>query len=189
MPRLKQFNQEDALLKAMDLFWQKGYVSTSLSDLTTHLGISKGSFYDTFQGKRAIFDRALDFYRTSNVEALQSLLDSEPDIKKGMRKLYELNVDRAFSGTMRKGCLIANTCAELAGEDQKIKDVLDKHNQTVYDTIYDYLEKGGFGEDKDLKAITNLFLTLFTGINVESKYKKDKNQFLKSIDLVLHLLD
>lgn len=189
MPRLKQFNQEEALLKAMELFWEKGYASTSLSDLTTYLGISKGSFYDTFHGKRAIFDKTLDFYRTSNVEALQSLLDSEPDVKKGMRKLYELNVDRAFSGTIRKGCLIANTCAELAGEDQKINDVLDKHNQTVYDTIYGYLEKGGFGEDKDLKAITNLFLTLFTGINVESKYKKDKNQFLKSIDLVLHLLD
>ena len=189
MPRVKQFNEEEALIKAMELFWEKGYDSTSLSDLTTNLGISKGSFYDTFHGKRAIFNKALDFYRTSNVETLQSLLDSEPDVKKGMRKLYELNINRAFSGTIRKGCLLANTCAELAGEDQKIKDVLDKHTQTVYNIIYSYLEEGGFGKEKDLKTITNLFLTLFTGINVESKYKKDKNQFLKSIDLVLHLLD
>ena len=189
MPRLKQFNQEEALLKAMQLFWEKGYASTSLTDLTTYLGISKGSFYDTFHGKRAIFDKALDFYRTSNVEALQSLLDSESDVKKGIRKLFELNVDRAFAGTTRKGCFIANTCAELAGEDQEIKGVLDKHNQTVYDTIYGYLEKGDFGADKDLKAITNLFMTLFTGINVESKYKRDRTPFLKSIDLVLDLLD
>ena len=189
MPRFKQFNEEEALIKAMELFWEKGYDSTSLTDLTGYLGISKGSFYDTFHGKRAIFDKAIDFYRISNFEALQSLLASESDVKKGIRKLFELNVDRAFSGTLRKGCFMANTCAELAGEDQKIKDVLDKHNQTVCDTIHGYLEKGGFGEDKDLKAITNLFMTLFTGINIESKYKKDKNQFLKSIDLALHLLD
>ena len=189
MPRLKQFNQDEALLKAMELFWEKGYASTSLRDLTTNLGISKGSFYDTFHGKRAIFDQALCFYRTSSLEALQALLDSEPDIKKGMRNLFELHADRAFSGTMRNGCLIVNTCAELAGEDQIIKDVLDKHNQSVHSIIYSYLEKGGFGKDKDIKAITNLFLTLFTGFNVESKYKKNKSQFLKSIDLALCLLD
>ena len=189
MPRLKQFNQEEALLKAMELFWQNGYASTSLSDLTTNLGISKGSFYDTFHGKRAIFDKALDFYRTSNLEALQSLLDSESDIKKGIKKLFQLNVDRAFSGDKRNGCFMANACAEMAGEDQEIKDVLDKHNQSVYNTIYSYLEKGDFSKDKDLKAITNLFLTLFTGFNVESKYKKDKKQFLKTIDLALNLLD
>ena len=189
MPRIKQFNQEDALINAMELFWKKGYASTSLNDLTTHLGISKGSFYDTFHGKRAIFDKALDYYRTYNVQALQLLLDSEPDTKKGIRKLYEFSVDKAFAGTTRKGCLISNTCAELAGEDQKIKAMLNKHNKKLYDIIYGYLEKGDFDEDKDLKSITNLFLTLFTGVHVESKYKKDKKQFLKSIDLVLDLLD
>ena len=189
MPRFKQFNEEEALIKAMELFWEKGYNSTSLSDLTAYLGISKGSFYDTFHSKREIFDKALDFYRTGNVKALQALLDSEPDVKKGLRKLFELNVDRSFASTMRKGCLMANTCAEMAGEDQKIKGFMDENNKTVYNIIYCYIEKGGFNKDKNLKVITNLLMTLLTGISIESKYKKDKNQFFESIDLALHLLD
>ena len=189
MSRPKLFNEEEALLKAMDLFWKKGYASTSISDLMTHLGISKGSFYDTFLGKRAIFDKALDFYRTNTVHSYESLLNSEPDRKKGISKLYSLTVDAAFSGASRNGCLISNTCAELGGEDQKIKGVLHDHNQNLYDIVYGYLKEGDFDKGKDLKVITNLFLTLFTGIHVESKYKKDKSGFLNSIDLVLHLLD
>ena len=189
MPRVKQFNQEEALLKAMELFWEKGYASTSLSDLTTYLGISKGSFYATFHGKRAIFDKAFDFYRTVHIQTFQSILDSETDTIMGIRKLFTIIVDKACSVTTNRGCLISNTCAELAGEDQKIRAILDEHNQKIFDIIYGYLKKGDFGGNKDLKTITNLLLTLFTGIHVESKYKKDKKQFLESIDLVMHLLD
>ena len=44
MPRVKSFDKEEALGKALNLFWEKGYEATSLTDLTTHLGIEKGRF-------------------------------------------------------------------------------------------------------------------------------------------------
>ena len=189
MPRQKQFNQEEALIKAMELFWEKGYASTSLNDLTARLSISKGSFYDTFHGKRAIFDKALALYRTANVEKAATLLNSEADVKIGMRKLCELSIESAIADSKYKGCFIANTCSELAARDSEIKSLLDDHNKVMYDLIYNYLKKGGLKKGKDLQGITNLFITLLTGINVEVKYKRGKQQFLKSIDLVLKLLD
>ncbi len=189
MAKSKQFNQEEALYKAMELFWEKGYASTSLSDLITHLGISKGSFYDTFKSKRAIFDDALDLYRRSAVTSIQSLLDSEPNVKKGMKQLFHITVDSACPDTIRKGCLLINTCTEMAGSDESVKSLLKEHDQVVYDMMCAYLKKGTQKSTKVIKEITSLFITVTTGIYVESKFKKDKKEFLKSIDLILNFLD
>ncbi len=53
------FDEEKALGKALDLFWEKGYRATSLNDLTIRLSIGKGSFYDTFGSKKQLFDSCL----------------------------------------------------------------------------------------------------------------------------------
>ena len=43
MPRTKQFNEEEVLNKAMELFWEKGFHATSIQDLVSHLGINRAS--------------------------------------------------------------------------------------------------------------------------------------------------
>ena len=93
MPRVKLFNEEHALNEAMELFWEKGYNATSLSDLTERLSLGKGSFYSSFKGKRALFDKTFDLYRKSNIENLRALLNAEKDVKIGIRKLLVLNLD------------------------------------------------------------------------------------------------
>ena len=92
MPRVKLFDKKEVLLKAMELFWEQGYASTSLSDLTKHLKISKSSFYDTFGSKREIFEDAFAIYRDTNVNTMLSVLDSEDDPRVGIRKLFEFNL-------------------------------------------------------------------------------------------------
>ncbi|GFD73597.1 hypothetical protein [Tenacibaculum mesophilum] len=37
MPRVKSFNEEEVLAKAMCLFWKQGYLATSVQDLVCHL--------------------------------------------------------------------------------------------------------------------------------------------------------
>ncbi|WP_278020710.1 TetR/AcrR family transcriptional regulator [Flavobacterium ginsengisoli] len=54
MARTKEFNEDQALDKAIEIFWHKGYNGTSAQDLVTHLGLSRSSLYDTFGDKRAI---------------------------------------------------------------------------------------------------------------------------------------
>ena len=60
MARTKEFRPEAALDAAMQLFWRKGYEATSMRDLLDGMGIGRGSFYDTFGDKHALFLAALD---------------------------------------------------------------------------------------------------------------------------------
>ncbi len=49
MPRVKLFDESEVLNKATNLFWKKGYHATSIQDLVNHLGINRGSLYDTYR--------------------------------------------------------------------------------------------------------------------------------------------
>ncbi|MCV6615589.1 MAG: TetR/AcrR family transcriptional regulator [Cellvibrionaceae bacterium] len=62
MPRPQSFKREAVLNKAMLLFWQRGYLATSVQDLQAATGLGPGSLYNSFGSKDAIFVEALETY-------------------------------------------------------------------------------------------------------------------------------
>ena len=64
--RRKSFDEDQALGSAMEVFWAKGYVGASLSDLTKSMGINKPSMYSTFGNKEALFIKATEYYIEHN---------------------------------------------------------------------------------------------------------------------------
>jgi TetR/AcrR family transcriptional repressor of nem operon len=70
MPRVKLFDENEVLNKAMNLFWKQGYSATSIQDLVSHLGINRASLYDTYGDKEKLFFRAFEFYRKTNTEGI-----------------------------------------------------------------------------------------------------------------------
>jgi TetR/AcrR family transcriptional repressor of nem operon len=51
MARQKEFNPDEVLHKAMEVFWTRGYEGASIQDLVKHMGINRQSIYDTFGDK------------------------------------------------------------------------------------------------------------------------------------------
>ncbi|MFA6155175.1 TetR/AcrR family transcriptional regulator, partial [Mesorhizobium sp.] len=62
MGRPREFGIDDAIEKATDLFWLKGYEGTSLSDLTKAIGITPPSFYFAFGSKEGLFKKVIERY-------------------------------------------------------------------------------------------------------------------------------
>src|ERR1700684_441978 len=87
MARSKEFDEERALAAAMDLFWRPGYENTSLEALMHVMGIAKQSLYDTFGDKRALYLKAMAFYRKQTNSSLRELLASAPTVKEGFTKI------------------------------------------------------------------------------------------------------
>ncbi len=79
--RKLEFDKEQALEAAMCVFWKKGFVGASLSDLTEGMGINKPSLYATFGNKEALFIQATQHYLDKYSKPKTELLQTDAEAK------------------------------------------------------------------------------------------------------------
>src|SRR5215213_1124004 len=115
MARHKEFDSDEALQKAMEVFWSRGYEAASIQDLVGHMGISRQSLYDTFGDKHALYLQALDRYREVEGRKMFELLERPGPVKRALRQLFESVVECALGEGERRGCFVGNATSELAG--------------------------------------------------------------------------
>src|SRR6478609_33724 len=89
MGRHKQFNPDLAVASAMDLFWRQGYGATTPAELVDALGIGKGSLYNAFESKRALFERALRRYGDERVAGLLTVLNQPGPVRARLQAAVE----------------------------------------------------------------------------------------------------
>ena len=98
MGRIREFDEEKVLDEAMQLFWEKGYEATSLSDLTSRMGIQRPSIYSAFGGKEELFEAALRKYTKSRASLIRTRLQSNPSVKEAFHTFFESVVDSRSGG-------------------------------------------------------------------------------------------
>lgn len=193
MPRVKLFNEEEVLDKAMHLFWKKGFNATSVQDLVDELGINRASLYDTFGGKEELFNQTFKLYRKITHQQILSLLHENASIKEGIKRLFEFVVLQSVNDPNKKGCFAVNITTELIPGDQQIIEDLTENKVGVEQIFYDYLklgvERGEISKEKDLKSLASLLFTLQNGIKVVAKLNPDQEQLSKIVDACLVVLD
>lgn len=193
MPRVKKFNEEETLNKAMCLFWRNGFHATSMQDLVNYLGINRASIYDTYGGKKELFDSAFAHYRAVNRKQLKTFLESQESVKEGFRKLFENGISDAVCDTERKGCFVINVTTELVPNDEEMLLVVQENKAFMTITFEEFIQSGiDSGEisvEKNSKNLASLLHTFYNGIKVVSKTDVDEEELLASVDTVLTLLD
>ncbi len=177
MPRVEKFNRQQALNKALDLFWSKGYEATSLNDLTETLGIGKGSFYNTFGSKRNLFDTCISNYSSGGFQSLDLLLQDKSDPIGTIKRFLEFHTDQMLEDSSSRGCFIANSTAELA-HDEGVKTFIQEHNGIMKSKFVELLKHSTLTNQAE--AIADALLIHVTGISVMSKFIKDKARFTAS---------
>src|SRR5512147_2274908 len=141
MPRPKEFNPDDAVEKAMQVFWHKGYESTSMEDLLSAMDLNRGSLYDTFGDKRQLFLKVIDHYCHCFVGPKFSFLDQPGPALPILRRFISMMIDGALADPRRRGCLIANTVMELAPHEQDIANTLNRTLGMGEDALFKILSR------------------------------------------------
>ena len=193
MPRVKQFNENEVLTRAMNLFWRNGYSATSVEDLVQHLGINRASLYSTFGDKENLFKKSLALYRENNTAGLKEFFKSEPNVKEGFLKLFQMSIEESVQDKDQKGCFVVNTTTELIPGDETINAALEENKRIFTSLFLEYLKSGELQDQirkgKDLQSIATLLFIIYNGLKVVSKIKPDKEELNASIEEALKLLD
>lgn len=136
-PRHKQFDPDDALESALEVFWRQGFDATSVEDLVAAMGINRFSLYDTFGDKETLLLSALELYGTRLCETLQALQRS-PTALAGVRSYFQETV-RGLREEGCNGCLLTNCAVEVAGSHERARRILLSYLDRIEEAFYEAL--------------------------------------------------
>ncbi|MFB7941179.1 TetR/AcrR family transcriptional regulator [Streptomyces sp. NPDC056049] len=192
MGRPKQFDPDVAVERAMSVFWRKGYAATTPQDLVDEIGIGKGSLYNTFGSKHALFERALARYRDSQAAWLEALLDHPGSAKDRLRGALEALIHLDLGDPDRRGCMAVNTAAELAGSDAGAADTVRKMfartEGAFRATVEEGQRAGEIAGDRDAAATAAWLLATVIGMRVLAKTAEDATQLKQVVDAAMRSL-
>ena len=168
MPRTREFIPDEALDAAMHLFWSKGYGATSMRDLLDGMGIGRGSFYDTFGGKHALFLAALDRFENVRASWINEVLKDSG--LEGIEEVFRRTVDGLTGFEPRRGCLMANSAVELAPHDPEVAEKVSRYVSRTEEAFEAALvrgrESGEIPSDRNPEVLARFLVTNLHGLRV-----------------------
>ncbi|BEK99187.1 TetR/AcrR family transcriptional regulator [Nocardia seriolae] len=170
MARTKEFDPDTVLRRALELFWERGYDATSMSDLVAHLGIAKASIYGTYGGKRELFLKALQRYLETTDPVIMAELSQPGPVLPAVRGLVERFVTEASSPDSYLGCMVVHSAVEMAHRDEAVARLVESSWSHLETTLTSALlrarAQGELSADSDPRAIARFLLVFFQGVRV-----------------------
>ncbi|MET7019883.1 TetR/AcrR family transcriptional regulator [Bacillus mycoides] len=192
MARTREFDEDQVLDAAMQLFWEKGYEATSLSDLTSRMGIQRPSIYSAFGDKKELFEAALRRYTMSRASDIRNRLQSHSSVKEAFSIFFADVVNEEYAGDLSKGCFCINTMVELAPHDERFEILTREHQMYLavifQETIERGIQSGELEANTDAKSLAQALIVSLIGLTVMMKSRPQRSFVDNVIAATLTLL-
>jgi TetR/AcrR family transcriptional regulator, transcriptional repressor for nem operon len=192
MARQREFDEEKALDAAMQLFWEKGFEATSLSDLTSRMGIQRPSIYSTFGDKKGLFEAALRKYTSSHAAYVRANLQNSSSVKEAFRAFFENMVAKEYDKSPNWGCFCINSMVELSPHDEKFEILTREHQMYLsvifQETIERGLRSGELDTGINAKGLAQTLVISLIGLTVIMKSRPERLFVDNSVKEILTLL-
>lgn len=190
--RKKSFDENTALHAAMEVFWRKGYVGASLTELTKRMGINKPSMYSTFGNKEALFIKATQRYIEIKTLPQLALLSEEGFTLKQRLKNHMMSLlDIQCNSETTKGCLLILCQSEMAGgeipeqAEELLKEVDAMPNKFYTDFFNSDAESIEQGLNKNAEGNSLTIYTHLKGLATMARSGVESSALEYSIDSVI----
>jgi TetR/AcrR family transcriptional repressor of nem operon len=178
MARPREFNRDEVLERAMQVFWSKGYAATSMRDLTEAMGLSKSSLYDTFGSKHDLFLESIDFYRDNVTIQVRSVAELEKPAMQVIAAVLGRAVDRILEPNGRRGCFLNNCAVEIGPIDDKAAERLRAGFGVMEETFLRLVRRaqleGAISPTRDALSLARYLTSTVNGIMVIGKANPDR---------------
>ncbi|AML53732.1 TetR/AcrR family transcriptional regulator [Falsihalocynthiibacter arcticus] len=124
MSRKPNYDRNELIDRARDLFWRRGWAGTSLKDLEDALQIKPGSFYAAFGSKDALFELAMDKYALDGAERLKELALKYGPIQ-ALQRFPEMVIGN--NDAPAKACMLSKTLLELHAHNHPLAGKANLH--------------------------------------------------------------
>lgn len=191
--RKRAFDKEEALDKAMRVFWENGYSGTSVTDLTAALGINKPSMYAAFGNKEQLFATALEHYMVNyRAPVLQRLTEPpEAPLRERMKAFLCGVIDLVSNPAAPKGCLFVKSCCEsgsVAIPDDitsSLGNMALDHEDMLANLLEAEQQRGQLPENAEVQIIAGYLVTVMAGLSVQARRGKSSEELKALVDMIV----
>ena len=160
--------------QAMTAFWANGYEGTSMATLVSETGLHKGSLYQAFGNKRALFMAALRRYLDGMLKEKNRVVSASATPMEALANVMHGMLDIADADSSSpKGCMALNSLVELAPHDPDVQEMLVAHRDRMMGTMVDVVsraqEMGDISDQRPPELVAALLFTFMAGLGAQIK--------------------
>lgn len=185
--RPRGFDRDEALRRAMHVFWAHGYEATSISQLVEAMGIVSPSIYAAFGSKENLFREAVQLYVSSEVEPAWQALDQIPEVRVAVQTMLLSSIDAFVASEPQRGCLVMAGSSLLGDADESVRVFLrDQRGQfrvRLLRRLALGVESGDLPSESDPVALGECVLAFFGGLSIEAVDGTEKAVLQRAVEL------
>ena len=183
--RPREFCVEDALAKALRVFWSNGFEGTSMTDLTEAMGITRPSLYAAFGNKESLFRKALDLYEREKMDYVGKAL-VQPTARQVAEAMLRGAVENTTSCDEPHGCMRMIASVTCGPEAESIRDEVLERGKVVHQEIIRRFERakaeGDLPAHVDVEGLTDVLKALFQGISMQAGAGATREELDRLVD-------
>ncbi|MFB8274728.1 TetR/AcrR family transcriptional regulator [Nocardia colli] len=187
--RPRAFDRTDALRRAMEVFWEHGYEGSSMSDLTSAMGINSPSLYAAFGGKEALFREAIGLYGKTDGGYTARALREEPTARQAIDAMLR---DNAIAYTVEDkphGCMVVLAGSTYTTRSESIRDFLVEKRRETIEEVRQRLDRGvtegDLPADTNTPGLAHFYTTVLYGLSIQARDGASLAELTQSIDCAM----
>jgi len=192
--RPRSFDRQEALRRAMNVFWSLGYEGTTLVDLLEAMGnITPTSFYAAFGSKEELFREAVQLHTATFGTSVVRNLNEQATARASIEALLRTAVNVFCEKDHPRGCMTVLGATNCTRSNEKIQDYLRQMRLMTYRTIRQRLERGVKEGDipakADLSGLASFYTTVLHGLSIQARDGASRKALTTAVDYAMSAWD
>jgi AcrR family transcriptional regulator len=186
--RPRGFDADQALDRAVEVFWRQGYEGASLSDLTAAMGINRTSMYAAFGNKRELFDKALARYAAIDMAYVRDAL-AAPTAREVVETFLDGNIKAVTAPGRPPGCFSIQSGLSCGPDNAEVSTALARARKggelAMRDRLRCAIQEGDLAPENDPDKLARYIMTVSEGLSVHAAAGATREELAEVVDIAL----
>jgi AcrR family transcriptional regulator len=191
--RPREFDRDEALAKARDAFWMRGYEVVSMSDLVAILDLASSRIYAAFGSKEDLFREAVELYRASEGGAPMRALTAAPTAREAIEAMLRAAVVTYTQPGRPRGCMVVTSATNCTSDNDAVfkwlAECRRERNRAILDRLQAAKADGELIARADTRALADHFGAVMSGLSVQARDGLSRDRLLALIPAAIAALE
>jgi AcrR family transcriptional regulator len=191
--RPREFDRNEALAKARDAFWSRGYEGVSMADLVSTLGLASARIYAAFGSKEALFREAVALYDADEGGFATRALAEESTARQAIERILREAVKTYTAKNRPQGCMVVSAATNCTSDNESVREWLADYRRRRTTSLVERLERavaeGELKSRTDAQILGDYYAAVLHGLSVQARDGVSKKRLLAMIPTVMQAVD